>query len=109
MSAPITVARYNAQALPYPLRTDGSLESLQKLVGGFIEVVYLPNGMVLVCNEEGMIHGLPIQHAVKTRDHQYMPIHGDFFVCRSDGDQFASITGEDIATLAGIIFPVRIK
>jgi len=55
------------------LKTDGSwqtvepknhkdfkLEELNTIVGGYIEVVYLKNEMILVINEEGKIHRLPI-------------------------------------------------
>ena len=105
----LTVARYDATALPYPLRIDGELESLQKLVDGYIEVVHLPGGLVLVCNEEGMLRRLPVHHAVAIGDGRYMPIHGDFFVCRSEGSEFASISGEDIGKLAALIIPVRIR
>jgi len=37
-----------------------SLEELQKLVGGYIEVQTLRNGDSLVINEEGMMQNLPI-------------------------------------------------
>ncbi len=34
--------------------TDFSLEEAQKVVGGLIEVVNLGDGMIIVCNEEGL-------------------------------------------------------
>ena len=37
-----------------------SLEELQKIVGGYIEMVFLPNNFVLVVNEEGKLNQLPI-------------------------------------------------
>ena len=53
------------------IKTDGSieevtpqtrkkfkLEELQRMVGGYIEVVYLSDKKMLVVNEEGRIHGL---------------------------------------------------
>lgn len=36
-----------------------TLEEMQQCVGGYIELVYLNDGMVLVVNEEGLIHNLP--------------------------------------------------
>lgn len=36
-----------------------SLDEMQKAVGGYIELVYLPDG-ILVVNEEGKVHGLPV-------------------------------------------------
>lgn len=44
-----------------------SLAELQKIVGGYIEIISMPDrhgqppgGMVMVLNEEGKIHDLPI-------------------------------------------------
>ena len=37
-----------------------SLEELQKIVGGFAEVVNLADGRQLVCNEGGQAKGLPL-------------------------------------------------
>ena len=43
-----------------------SLEELQKLVGGYIEVHTLRNGDSLIMNEEGLMQNLPInQEATK--------------------------------------------
>jgi len=40
-------------------RSTFTLEELQKLVGGYIEIVSLANGDLLVVNEDGMALGLP--------------------------------------------------
>ncbi len=37
---------------------DFSLEEVQKIVGGYIEVVGLSDGNILVLNEEGKLYGL---------------------------------------------------
>lgn len=37
-----------------------TLEALQELVGGYIETVSLPGGIVMIVNEEGKILRLPI-------------------------------------------------
>lgn len=39
--------------------TDFTLEELQKIVGGYIEVVRLDDGAIMIINEEGKLHGLP--------------------------------------------------
>ena len=36
---------------------DGSLETLQELVGGNIEPITLGNGMVILCDEDGKLKG----------------------------------------------------
>lgn len=38
---------------------ENTLEALQTLVNGYIETVTLHNGVVLICNEEGKMQGLP--------------------------------------------------
>lgn len=37
-----------------------SLKELQGYVGGLIQIVPLPSGQVLICNDEGKLKGLPI-------------------------------------------------
>ncbi len=41
------------------IEVENTLEALQQEVGGYIEVVTLPYGAALICNEEGRILGLP--------------------------------------------------
>ena len=38
--------------------TDFSLEELHKAVGGWIQIIHLKDGKVMVCHEEGKIMGL---------------------------------------------------
>ena len=61
--------------------TDFSLEELQGYVGGYIEIVVLPSGQFLVVNEEGIIHGLPLN--VYASAIAYQPIVGDVLQCKS--------------------------
>lgn len=39
-----------------------SLEQMQKIVGGYIEVIPIAGGKTLVVNEEGLLQQLPINH-----------------------------------------------
>lgn len=59
--------------------TDFSLTELQAVVGGFIEVVYLPDGRLMVVNEEGKLNGLPINE--KASELYPDLIVGDVLVC----------------------------
>lgn len=43
-------------------KTDFQLEELQKIVGGYIEIVQLSNSQCMVVNEEGKVAGLPYNH-----------------------------------------------
>lgn len=38
---------------------DNTLEALQKVVGGYIEHITIAANMAVICNEEGIIQGLP--------------------------------------------------
>lgn len=40
-----------------------SLEFMQSVVGGYIEIAHIGNNMLLVCNEEGKLIGLPLNTA----------------------------------------------
>ncbi|MCM1219670.1 MAG: DUF3846 domain-containing protein [Lachnospiraceae bacterium] len=40
--------------------TDFSLEEAQKVVGGLIEIVNVADGMIIVCNEEGLFMDLDV-------------------------------------------------
>ena len=50
---------------PYEAELDGSLESMQKAVGGGIEGYYpYAEPVAIVCNDEGKINGLPLNRAI---------------------------------------------
>lgn len=69
----------------------GDLESLQMVVGGYIEAVYPYNDLVaLVCNEEGKLIGLPLNR--KIEDHDI--IAGTFMICGLGEEDFCSLSPE---------------
>lgn len=68
-----------------------TLEAQQELVGGYIECLALDNETLIVCNEEGKLRSLPIN-----RDVGFDVIMGSFFVCRDGGDDFDSLTDEQV-------------
>jgi Domain of unknown function (DUF3846) len=73
------------------------LETMQKLVGGYIEVLPLDSdarGLLLICNEEGKIHSLPPNRGVIGPQADDL-ICGTFFVCRRDREEFGSIEHAD--------------
>ena len=72
-----------------------TLTAEQKVVGGLIDCVYpWPNDMVdLVCNDEGKLNGLPLNHALE----DYDVIAGTFFICGISGENFCSLTEEQTA------------
>lgn len=44
---------------PRSVYISNTLKNLQNTVGGYIECVTLAENMVIICNEEGLIKGLP--------------------------------------------------
>ena len=44
---------------PEIIEVENTLKALQQEVEGYIEVITLPYGAALICNEEGRILGLP--------------------------------------------------
>ena len=67
---------------------DGKLESMQKIVGGYIEIVSVGDCLDLVCTEEGLITGLPLNRGLR----------GTFFIMRRDSEGDAvDMTDRDIA------------
>ena len=50
-----------------------------------------------VCNEEGKINGLPLNRALRDEDgHIYDIVAGDFFICDVSGEDFGSLSDEQI-------------
>ena len=81
---------------PCRAEIDGSLESMQKLVGGYIEAVYpFEDPVALVCNEEGKLMGLPPNRLLRNENGEpYDFIAGTFFVAGLSEDSFASLPEE---------------
>ena len=67
---------------------DGTLESMQKMVGGYIQVLYpFDDPIALVCNEEGKLLGLPLNRGLWDGCGQiYDVIAGTFFLCGAPPD-----------------------
>ena len=79
--------------LPYEKEING-LSEMQATVGGFIEAIYPYEELVaIVCNEEGLINGLPFNRSVEGG---YGGVFGTFFVCGLSEDSFCSLSQEQI-------------
>lgn len=77
---------------PEIVEIDQTLKTLQKLVGGYIQVVYpWDDSAVLICNEEGKMIGLTPNRYVKGD-----VIFGTFIVAGAGRDMFESLTEEQI-------------
>ena len=85
---------------PEAKEIDGSLESMQEIVGGLIQPIYPFDAPVaLVCNDEGKLMNLPANRGLRDKDGQiYDIVCGTFFLCGApaDSDHFTSLTTEQI-------------
>ena len=72
---------------------DGSLESMQEVVGGYIEVLHpWKSRICLVCNEEGKIRRLKPNRRIFYDGGVKDIIFGTFFFCRAAGEELISLT-----------------
>ena len=67
---------------PYEMQIGSDLQSMQALVGGYLEAVYpFDQPVALVCNEDGKRDGLPLNRALRDSDGDiYDIIAGNFFI-----------------------------
>ena len=81
--------------LPYEKEIkDGAdhLEQMQAIVGGLIEPLYpYHEEVAIVCNEEGLINGLPFNRSVPGG---YGGVFGTFFICGLGEEDFCSLPPE---------------
>lgn len=88
---------------------DGSLESMQEIVGGYIEAVDLPEGLVLVCNEEGKLENLNPSAELDVAGMPWDLIRGTCFVCRRDEDRMVGLEDGDEERISEYVRPARRK
>ena len=88
----ITVLKIEVGEPPEIKEIPNELSCLQNEVGGLIECVYLDDGSIAVCNEEGKLNGMEPNRRLGADI-----ICGPFFICGDtlDGD-FASLSEEQI-------------
>lgn len=79
--------------LPYEKEINGLREE-QAVVGGLIQAIYpYEEQVAIVCNEEGMVNGLPYNRSVPGG---YGGVFGTFFICGLTEDSFGSLTPEQV-------------
>ena len=81
----------------------GGLKEMQNIVGGLIQAIYpFPEEIALVCNEEGMLLGLPPNRGLWDETGVlYDIVCGTFFLCGapSDSESFSGLTTEQVTEL----------
>lgn len=75
-----------------------TLKAFQQEVGGYIQSVRFADGMELICNEEGRLLDLPENR---------LGIRGTFFLVRTQGEEFVSLTDDDISHLMNLFMEAQ--
>ena len=74
---------------PYKKSING-LDEMQATVGGLIQAIYpYEEQVAIVCNEEGLLHGLEFNRSVPGG---YGGVVGTFFICGLGEEDFCSLT-----------------
>lgn len=69
------------------------LRDMQQTVGGWIEAVYpYDDNVAIVCNEEGLIMGLPLNRQIN----EDIVIAGTFFICGTGEEDFIGLTDAQV-------------
>lgn len=87
------------------LEIDGSLESMQKYVGGLIQAIYpFDDPVALVCNDEAKLLGMEYNRVLRDMNTgiPYDIIAGPFFICGIGSENFTSISKELIEKYAAM-------
>lgn len=94
MAKKIRVLLIKPMETPHIVMIEHTLDNLQKLVGGTIQAVYpWEEPVALICNDDGIAMGLPLNRMLKDKNGQiYDIIHGTFFITGLSCDNFTSIS-----------------
>jgi len=98
MSDTIKVLLVKPMQPPQVTEIPADLKGMQQTVGGYIQAVYpYEEPVALVCDEEAKLSGKPLNRALRDDDGRiYDIIAGDFFICDISGEDFASLSDEQI-------------
>ena len=75
----------------YEKEIDNTLESLQEEVGGLIQPIYMGDGTILCCNDEGKLLGMDMNRRLGNDI-----ICGPFFVAGDGDTDFISLTDAQV-------------
>ena len=87
---------------PEVAEIENDLDVFQKIVGGQIVCVSTIKNIVIVCNKEGRPYGdLELNMLFYGG-----PIYGDAFFCVKNGEDFGSLSDEDVEFLSISMWPI---
>jgi hypothetical protein len=81
---------------PYETQIGDDLQSMQALVGGYIQAVYpYEDPVALIANESGKLDGLPLNRALRDADGDiYDIVAGSFFIVGLGESDFTDLSHE---------------
>ena len=81
---------------PREAEIENRLESLQSVVGGYIEATYpFDDRVAIICNEEGKLQGMPLNRALRDESGtMYDIVAGTFIICGLGDEDFSSLPPE---------------
>ena len=87
---------------PYETQIGSDLQSMQALVGGYIQAVYpFEQPVALVCCESGKLDGLPLNRALRDADGDiYDIVAGNFFIVGLGESDFTDLPHELVERFA---------
>lgn len=75
---------------PRVAEINGTLESMQQVVGGHIQAIYpFDDPVTLICDEEGLFKDYECSRVVGSQ-----PIMGTFFICGTGSDDFTNLSSD---------------
>ena len=89
----IKILKIEVGSSPIVKEITNDLKSLQSEVGGLIQPLNIGSDCMIVLNEEGKLNGMEPNRWLGDDD----IICGPFFICGDDGENFTSLTDEQIA------------
>jgi len=98
------------QNKPYTKEIRGDLKSMQDIVKGLIEPIYIDNYLAIIVNEEGKIAGLPANRIIYN-DNFLDIICGTCFICMAppNSDEFESIPDTMIEIFVSMFSNILVK
>ena len=90
----------------YLKEVDNTLESLQREVEGYIEVIYpFEEEICLICNEEGKINGMRMNRAIYGENGDIVDIiAGSAILCGCSEEYFSSLNDEQVQKYQAIFY-----
>ena len=81
---------------PYEMQIGSDLQSMQALVGGYIQAVYpYEEPVALICNEDGKLDGLLLNRALRdSHGDIYDIVAGNFFIVGLGQNDFTDLPHE---------------